>query len=447
MAWRDTLRSTAGRATGAMRSILSTAVTSAADLLKLEDKPLGAPMATPSMVPVLVDWDVVDVREALRLHELGVFRMSGLLADHMGRNDRIQSVLRTRMYAALSLPFAMAPTEAPGSDALALRLTPRWKRMMSRSVAASVIRDCALMGFCICQRIWTRDERTGEWGVTLKRWHPCWIRWDWTLQVFVIQTREGPEYCPPDSSNPRWALFVELDDDRPWMAASIRSLAIPFLIVNWADRDWARWSEKHGLPPLGAKVPNDQRNSKSTERFLDELQELATEPSIMLPQFGQGEASFDIEWKELKNWQSYEGFQALADRQDKRFAITLLGQNLTTDVTGGSYAAATAHQLVRQDYLEADALLISGGGRQHLTVPWTVVNVDPDPIAAEALAPCPTWDPTPPEDAKLSAETSTANANAAKAWREAGASVDANAEAKKAGVTLAAAPAPTTPTG
>ena len=54
--------------------------------------------------------------------------------------------------------------------------------------------------------------------------------------------------------------------------------------------------------------------------------------------------------------------------------------------------------------------------------------------AAETLAPCPTWDPTPPEDAKLSAETSTARANAAKSWRDAGATVDANAEAKKAGV-------------
>lgn len=429
MVWRDTLRTAVRRAAVGV-------VLAASTMLGIDPKPLDARAATPSIVPVLTEWDVVNVREALRQHENGVFQQSALLADHMGRNDRIQAVMRTRMYAALSLPFELKPQR--GGTSLAAELAPRWKRMMPRSVCASIIRDCAMMGFSICQRIWTLNPRTGLWDVRLKRWHPTWVRFDFTLGVYIIQTREGIEYCPPDNSNPRWCLFTELDDDRPWMSASIRALAIPFLIVVWADRDWARWSEKHGLPPLVAKVPSDMRNDPLTDEFLDSLQELGTESSILAPQFGGDDPSYDIDFRELKNWQSYQGFEALANRQDKRFAITLLGQNLTTDVTGGSYAAASAHELVRQDYLEADALLLSEGGRQCLCVPWTIVNEDPDPLVAEVIAPTPVYDATPPEDGKLRGEAMTALGDGLKRLQDAGVDVDVEAEAEKAGITLRA---------
>lgn len=395
-------------------------------------------------VPVIEDWDVVDVRDALREHEEGIFRTSALLVDSMGRQDRISGVLDTRINAVLSMPFdVLSADESDAAKSAAMLLRPRWSRMVTRGNRASAARWLVTMGFVVCHRVWERDPRTGLWDVRLVPWHPTWVRWDHPAGVYRVQTTTGTEAAAPDGSNARWCVITLLDEDRPWMQGALRRLAIPFLIISWAYRDWARWSEKHGLPPLGARVPNEERFRQATDRFLDDLQQLASEPTILLPLAPDGKIAFDLEWKELKNWQSYQGFQDLAKAQETNVAIALLGQNLTTEVQGGSYAAAQAHMLVRRDFLTTTATALDDGERRFLAAPWTRVNVEADPVRAEAIAPKPTTDTTPPVDEKTEAETSKAKADAVKAWREAGASVDVDRSAREAGVKLVAAqPAP-----
>lgn len=395
------------------------------------------------IVPVLDEWDVEDVRRALRSHEQGDFRESALLVDQMGRQDRIAGVLGTRVNAVLSMPRTLAAGD--GSDAAkaaAQALAPRWSRMVTRGARAGACRWLVTMGFVVCHRVWERDLRTGLWDVRLVPWHPTWVQWDHARGVYTVQTVEGQEDCPPDGSNPRWCVIPLLDEDRPWMQGALRALAIPFLIIQWAYRDWARWSEKHGLPPLGARVPSNERFAAATAQFLDDLQQLASEPTILLPLGDDGKPAFDLEWKELKNWQSYQGFQDLAKAQETNVAIVLLGQNLTTEVQGGSLAASRVHELVRRDHLTGTAQAMDEGERRFVAVPWTQCNVEADPIRAEQIGPCPTTNTDPPVDEKTAAETSAAKAKAAQAWRDAGAPVDVVRSAREAGVLLLAAPPP-----
>lgn len=407
---------------------------------KFATMPLTAQGSQPR-VPVLDEWDVVDVRDALRTHEEGIFRDSALLADHMSRQDRITGVLDTRINAVLGMPFdVLAADTGDTAKAAAALLKRRWSRMVTRGHRAASARWLVMMGFVVCHRIWERDPRTGLWDVRLQPWHPTWVHWDHARGVYRVTTLGGVEECPPDGSNLRWCVIPLLDEDRPWMQGAIRRLAIPFLIISWAYRDWARWSEKHGLPPLGARVPNEERFRQATDQFLDDLQQLASEPTILLPLGPDGKPAFDLEWKELKNWQSYQGFKDLASQQETNVAIALLGQNLSTEVQGGSYAAAQAHMLVRRDFLVGTAQPLDDGERRFVAVPWMQVNVEADPIAAEELAPRPTTDTNPPLDEKAEAETSKAKAEATKAWRDAGADVDVEAEAKASGVKLRAAP-------
>lgn len=397
-------------------------------------------------VPVLDEWDVEDVRRALRSHEQGDFRDSALLVDHMGRQDRIAGVLGTRVNAVLSMPFALQAADASeAAKAAAALLKPRWSRMVTRGNRAGACRWLVMMGFVVCHRVWERDPRTGLWDVRLVPWHPTWVQSDHARGVYTVQTTEGVEECPPDGSNPRWCVIPLLDEDRPWMQGALRALAIPFLIIQWAYRDWARWSEKHGLPPLGARVPSEERFAAATAQFLDDLQQLASEPTILLPLGTDGKPAFDLEWKELKNWQSYQGFQDLAKAQETNVAIVLLGQNLTTEVQGGSLAASKVHELVRRDYLTGTAQPLDEGERRFVAVPWTRCNVEADPFRAEEIAPRPTTDTNPPVDEKTAAETSAAKAKAAQAWRDAGAPVDVVRSAREAGVLLLAAPPPPAP--
>lgn len=385
-------------------------------------------------VPVVDDWDVEDVRAALREHEDGVFTRSALLADAMGRQDRISGVMGTRVAAVLSMPHAVRAA-ARGDDAVAAAalLAPRYARMVSRATRAAVTRWLVFMGFVVCRRVWTRDRRTGLWDVRLQPWHPTWVRYDHGRDVYLVTTTTGVEECPADGSSADWCVMFLLDEERPWMQGAIRALALAFLILGWAYRDWARWSEKHGLPPLKAKVPTAERFKQLTAQFLEDLQALATEPTILLPE------GFDLEWAELKNWQSYQGFQELARRQETNVAIVLLGQNLTTEVTGGSFAATRAHELVRRDHLTGTAQAVDAGERFAVALPWTRVNVTDDALLADEIAPHPTTDTTPPIDVKERVANLATLGQAIRALQEAGVSVDALALAREHDVPLAAA--------
>ncbi len=391
-------------------------------------------------VPTLSAWDAEDVLAALRAHAAGNFRASALLADYLGQSDAVAGVLDTLRRSVVGLPFDVTvPADTPDptrSAALARDWRCRWPHTLSRGAAGEILKWSCLMGFAVCERVWRLDPRTGLWDVRLKPWHPTFMRWDWQRGCVVVSTQEGEEYVTTD--NPKWCLFTDIEESRPWMSGAVRPIGILALIVWWLDRDGARWSEKHGLPPLGAKVPMEQSEDPRTDRFLSDLEDLGTEPIMRLPQGSNGAASFDIEWKELKNATAWQGFLEPGRDVRSRIATVMLGQPLTTTAGvggSGSYALGRVHASVRQDVMESYAALL-GTARAHAIVPWMTVNETPDRRLADALAPVPVYDAAPPADAKADAEASRAEADAVRAWEDAGVPVDAVALAKARGLPL-----------
>lgn len=401
------------------------------------------------MPPAASEWDAEDVLAALRAHVQGQFRLSAMLADHLGQSDAVSGVLDTLRRTVVGLPFDLvAPADSPDpgrSAALAVELRRAWPRMLSRGAAAEVVKWVALMGFCVAERVYRLDPATGRWSIRLKPWHPAFVHWNWAAGCFVVTTDVGQELVTPNSL--KWVLFTDLEESRPWMAGAVRPIGILTLIAWWLDRDGARWSERHGLPPLGAKMPMGDSNSPNGQRFLEELEDLGSEPIVRLPQGDSAVGSFDIEWKELKNATAWQGFLEPGRDIRSRVATVLVGQPLTSQAGvggSGSYALGKVHAGVRQDVVESYAALLATS-RDHLAVPWTRINATGDQRLADAIAPGPRWDAAPPSDAKADAEASRARADAVKAWRDAGVAVDAEAEARAAGVTLAAAPEPSAP--
>ncbi len=113
-----------------------------------------------------------------------------------------------------------------------------------------------------------------------------------------------------------------------------------------------------------------------------------------------------------ENWQA---FKALIEQCNSEITLALLGQNLTSQVQEGSFAAARVHADVRQAILEADARALSRTIYSHIERPFAALNFgDPD------LAPLIEWDVRPPEDMKTKAETFSAFSSALNALRTAG---------------------------
>lgn len=386
-------------------------------------------------------WTVSQVRTALRLHVDGDFSRSALLADAARGDDRIKSDLRTRVYAVTGLPFRLDPS--PTGDqrrAKAVRdeLAAAWPKILPPSLVRQILRWGVLQGVGYGLVDWTSTG--GRWWPSIELWHPQHLRYHEARRTLEAHSTTGPlDVVPGDGA---W-LCYQPEGDRGWMDASIRGLAVPYLLRGLSRRDWARWCEKHGLPITGAIVP-EGADTDDKDDFFDDLRQLAGEGIVMLPRDRDGKG-FAIEMIEPKNAQAWQGFEHVLQHCDVSIAVELLGQ-ASNATDGGSYAKAVALGLIRQDILEADAVGLADTVRADVLRPWARFNFgDAD------LAPVPVWDATPPEDAaKLATTWQTAGDALAKLQQSAaaqGMEVDLDAFAARFGIPLrrAATPAPTAP--
>lgn len=384
-------------------------------------------------------WTVGQVRSALRQHVDGDFGRSALLADAVRGDDRIKSDLRTRVYAVTGLPFRLDPS--PTGDqrrAKAVRdeLAAAWPRVCPPSLVRQILRWGILQGVSYGALGW--EASGGRWWPTVETWHPQHLRHHETRCALEAQTTAGTvDVVPGDGT---W-LCYQPEGDRGWMDASIRGLAIPYLLRGLSRRDWARFGEKHGLPITGAIVP-EGADKDDKDGFFDDLRHLAGEGIVMLPRDRDGKG-FAVEMIEPKNAQAWQGFEHILLHCDVSIAVELLGQASNAQ-EGGSYAKAVALGAIRQDILEADAGAIAETLRADVLRPWARFNWgDPE------LAPIPVWDATPPEDTSKLATTWQTAGNALTALQGAAASqgmeVDLDAFAARFGIPLRRASAPAVP--
>lgn len=394
---------------------------------------LQAPTSWPEYVQNT--WTVPRVRQTLIEHALGNLNSSSTLAEALLADDRIGADLNVRVRSVTGLPFRVEPSTTADqrrAKMVAKDLETLWPTILPASTVHQLLRWAILLGCAFGSVSW---ERTGrDWTPRLEVWHPQSFHFADELRAFRVSTREGVEVVEP--GNGTWVSLLP-EGSRSWMTGAVRSLAVPYLVRTFARRDWARWSERHGLPILGADVPSRASEPDKTD-FLASLRALGTEGVALLPKDENGKG-FDVRFLEPGNYTAWDGFKQLLRESDRASALTLLGQASTAD-EGGSYAKAESLGAIRQDLLEADVRTLDAI-RDQVLRPWAQFNYgDPE------LAPRPVWDATPPADTSTSATTHKTAGESIAVWSEAaaavGLAVDVEALAKLYGVPLRRAPTP-----
>lgn len=369
--------------------------------------------------PEVTSWTVSRVRRALKAHESGDFQESALLSEAMERSPRIRSALNTRVLAVMGLPFSTVASKSTNrrkAEAVAKTFDPLWPRIATRAVLQSALRWELRMGFALCELVWATSAR--GWTPKLHVVHPYNLRWDTVINAFRLRTVSGEIVV--DGNDPRWVLFAR-SEEAPWMNGAVRALGIRDAITNVTLPSWTRRAEVHGVPVIKLKVPAKAKE-EDKNRLASDVESMGEQGLITLAQGATPEASFDAELLEPHDTKG-EVFESLLKRVDGDIAICLLGQNLTTEVSSGSLAAAKVHDRVRGDYLEADAMLIGDVGQQQIAARWVYYNdprtTDADESLdgldgwerADALAPRPTYNAEPPEDAEALARTANLDAD------------------------------------
>lgn len=334
----------------------------------------------------ITSWNPTKVRQALRSLELGQFGSATYLWDAILADDRAQGVISTFTRGMLALPTIFAGADETSQAVTAKEdLEADYWTMLPEDARDELYTYALGLGAAPAQLVYER--KNGRWLPTLEPWHPSHLRYDDSKGEWSILTKEGYEILEP--GNGKWVLLTPGGIRRYWVKALIRALAIPWLAKQYAVLDWQRFSEKYGT---GVKVGNVplQANPEDKAAFRDDLFDLASNPTILVPE------GFDFKLVEAASHNA-DAFEKLIAWADTAMSIAVLGQNLTTEVSGGSFAAATVHRNVEQDRLKWLAETVSTTERAQITKHWAIFN-----YANEDLAPWAKQDTEPPpEDGKI----------------------------------------------
>lgn len=301
-------------------------------------------------------WNVGTVKSAVIGHMGGTFASSAMLVDAMLADDRVQGATNGRIKGVTKNEVLYEPSKIVDNQELAKSVSDEIQEIHTELFPESVIEDILKWiiheGFSLNEMVWT--ARRDRWIPRLKSWHPAFTYYLLNERRYVALAQDGQHIIQPN--DPKWALYTPYGSYRGWIRGAVRSISIPWLVRQFALRDWARYSETHGLPQKKAKVPA-QAPSEDKRRFFNAIKALGSNASFMLPvPIGGGE--WDVELLEAKDT-AWKGFQGLIEQCDKSITLTIRGTNLTTEVQTGTGAATDAHRSEDSDYAKSDCLKLA----------------------------------------------------------------------------------------
>lgn len=364
---------------------------------------------------VQTGWTVPQVRKAIEDLVIGQFDAPAQLTDAIGGDSRVQSAMASRVGGLLGRPMRFSTPAALKHDKKANKCLAAWKEAWPEMAAEPALSEFQYwtthLAFCPAQLLWDTSEKL--WLPHLTPWQPRYVYYHWTLRCYVAVTLDGQVPITPGDGH--WVLHAPHGAYRGWLRGALRAIAPWWLGRNYALRDWARYSERHGMPIMLARTPFGA-DKDAINVYKTSLQQLGQESVIQLPSSADAEkyGTYDLDFLEAADT-AWEGFQQLITQCNAEITLALLGQNLTSEVKEGSFAAARVHADVRQAILEADARALAQTVYRQMARPFAAVNFgDPN------LAPRTEWDVAPYEDEATQAKTFTDFATALFTMRRAG---------------------------
>lgn len=339
-------------------------------------------------------WSIDGIRGALADHMIGQFNRPAQLVDDMAGDDRVQATLGSRtggLFSQKLIHRAGHPT--PTARECRRAWQKNWQRICPQSIMSELMSWAVMMGFAAAQIVW--DTTAEPWVPMLRPWHPMFIYYRWDVRKYVALSADGPITIEPGDG--KWFLFTPHGPYRGWVRGSMRAIAEKWFIKGLAWRDWARFNERHGLPIIKASVPAAGDPAQKSA-FVSSLRTLGQQAVIGLPQNVDG-TGYGVDLMEARD-RAWETFGHTVGQCDLAIILTILWQNLTTQVAEGSLAAARVHGDVRQNAIEFDNQTLTEAIYSQLARPFAAFNFSSPEDATRS-----TWDVTPPEDFESKART------------------------------------------
>ncbi len=366
--------------------------------------------------------------------DAGIFFEAAYLAERVLRDDRVYTVVMTRVGALLGKPLELEPaTDTATARRINDQVEDEWSSMFSQ---AALVR-LQTWGLMLGVGLGEIEEEGDTWK--LKVWHPHGLQWDtfrqvFTLQVLVVDERDAdgavlrshPERITLQSDGKggffddtvrgtrprRWVLYTPFGYEDACRQGLLNKLARLFVSRQEPYRDRSRYSEKHGNP-MHLGVAPTSATKEEMEAFARQLDDLGSSPVVVARQGEPGNA-WDVKLIEALG-KSHELFLQTIEQLSGAIADVVLGQSQSTDGQAGLGSNAQAGEPVRLDVMRFDAEGFTDMLRTQFLMP--VLGFWGKPLE---LTPYPCYQVDPPEDRAALAAVHAAQATADKTYIDAG---------------------------
>lgn len=351
--------------------------------------PVGVVMAPPTSGTKLVSMEAMDAQVASvvsiwQLADRGdTARFADLCEDSRDRDSRLDAVCIKRVQAVTGRPIVFHPPEGLEDDREAKLIAERVSRLLlqeSRQFRQQLVHLAhgAVLGWGVSEIEWRVTSR--GYVPDLRFRHPNRFGFDpncdYEPAFYNGPYRGGTTQLIPLSNYPdRFVVHTPFagKSSYPWRRGAVRSCLMLSLLKRFGLRWWIQLVERFGKPQHYATGPAsiDDEDSSSANTVQTTLAALRGLSENWVGYFTDG-----IEINSIPQSGNVRGdlHQGIVDFVNTEHAIRILGQNLTTEVTGGSYAATEAHRFVADDIAIADADELSETLTQQVVEPTVRYN-------------------------------------------------------------------------
>jgi hypothetical protein len=396
---------------------------------------------------VIAGWTVQRIELAKRMANSGDLSLAADLWEMVLGDERALGPLQA-LAGIAGVPITFE-TSLPGidfaDDPLVAALGRDFWSIFPEELQGEIIRWAIGLGVVpVHAAAWEADSETGRLLPRYDVWHPRALRFDGEKSVWKIRTRsnsDGVEFTPGDSE---WLLFTPYGAKRPWTKAPWYGLGLLWYAAQCAKLGWFDWNDSHAAPTRVAskttKVGEGESllDDASRQELTEKVASLVRGGHITLPE------GYDLKLLESasKNWES---FVKLCDEVwPKAVAVAITGNNLTTQIEGGSFAASKSAENVSYDRKRTIARCLETTERRECLTWWAEFNF------ASTAPPWPKYQIEPQRDLTAAASRFQSSANGLATLRNAGYEIEDGEEDKLEellGIRVRRAAAPPPPPG
>lgn len=287
------------------------------------------------------------------------------------KDTHIFSQLQTRKLAVTGLDWTIQPAGITDIDKeiadfveSAIKKIPRLREVMLD------IMDAVGKGVSISEIDWEPDKNGNFIIVGIEWVHSKNLFWDYETDEMKLCTMEYPEGI----SLPENKFVVhryKAKSGHPSRAGILRIVAWMYLFKNYDIKDWAAFCEIYGMPLRLGKY-NAAASKEDKGALAEAIINLGTDAAGIIPE------TASIEFVESNKTTSADIYESFARYCDEQTSKAIVGQTLTADSGGGSYAQGKVHADVRHDLTVADAQALAETINECIVQPLVLYNFGPN---------------------------------------------------------------------